>query len=91
MFQKSLVTLKGVFADIDPGFDCDKEWMGIAVGSYLGDLVRPRTYFEIYREIWALGRFSAVRILQMHLLIAKLLGRLAGAGLKVPLRIAGVA
>jgi ubiquinone biosynthesis protein len=91
MFQKSLVTLKGVFADIDPGFDCDKEWMGIAVGSYLGDLGRPRTYFEIYREIWALGRFSAVHILHMHLLIAKLLGRLAGAGLKVPLRIAGVA
>jgi ubiquinone biosynthesis protein len=90
MFQKSLVTLKGVFADIDPGFDCDKEWMGIAVGSYLGDLGRPRTYFEIYREIWALGRFSALRILQMHLLVAKLIGRVAGAGLKVPLRIAGV-
>jgi hypothetical protein len=90
MFQKSLVTLKGVIADIDPGFDCDKEWMGIAVASYFGDLLRLRTYFEIYQEIWALRCFSLSQILRLHRLIAKLFGRLAAAGLKAPFKIAGI-
>ena len=91
MFQKSLVTLKGVIADIDPDFDYDEEWIGITIGSYLGDLRRPRYYFEIYKEIWALRRYSVGRILQMHRLVTRLLRRLGIAGLKFPLRILGVA
>ena len=91
MFQKSLVTLKGVIADIDPEFNFDKQWLGIAVASYLGDLRRPRYYFEVYKEIWALRRHSVGRILQMHRLVTKLLKRLGIAGLKLPFKILGAA
>jgi len=91
MFQKSLVTLKGVIADTDPEFNFDEQWLGIAAASYLGDLRRPRYYFEVYKEIWALRRHSVGRILQMHRLVTKLLKRLGIAGLKLPFKILGAA
>jgi ubiquinone biosynthesis protein len=75
VFQKSLVTLKGVIADVDPTFDTDEQWMRIIVGSYLGDFCRPSYYFKLYKEIWVLRRYSFVRLLQMHRLIIQLLDK----------------
>jgi ubiquinone biosynthesis protein len=84
MFQKALVTLKGVLADIDPAFNYDEQWIGIALGSYLGDLCRPRYYFRVYREIWALRRYGIGRIFRLHRLIIGLLWRLSCIGLPRP-------
>jgi len=75
MFQKSLVTLKGVIADVDPTFDTDEQWMRIIAGSYLNDLFRPSYYLKLYKEIWAFRRYSFVRLLQMHRLIIQLLDK----------------
>lgn len=85
MYQKALVTLKGVIADIDPGFDTDDQLVWITLGSYLRDLCQPRYYIQLYKEIWALGRYSAGRVLALQRLMLKLTMRMGMAGLRTPL------
>jgi hypothetical protein len=57
--------------------------MRIAIGSYLSDLCRPRYYFEIYKEIWALRRYSVGQILHLHRLVFKLLSSVGDVGLNI--------
>ena len=84
MFQKSLVTLKGVIHDIDPVFEFDSQWIQLALASYADDLIRPGYYYDLFKEIWHLGRYSLGRVLSVQRILFRILGRMGAAGLKLP-------
>lgn len=71
MFEKAMITLKGVFADIDPEF-YDGSLIWTALGIQLRDLCRPGYYWELYRELWTVGRYGAVGLFKFQRLLIKL-------------------
>jgi len=59
IFEKSLVTLKGVLADIDSGFSRDEYIVWKAVFQLASDFVHLRIQKMIISELWGLSCFSA--------------------------------
>ncbi|MCG8634789.1 MAG: AarF/ABC1/UbiB kinase family protein [Desulfobacterales bacterium] len=58
VFEKSLVTLKGVLADIDPEFSRDEYVVWNAVLQLAGDFAHMRIQKMIISELWGLYRHS---------------------------------
>jgi ubiquinone biosynthesis protein len=72
MYQKALVTLKGVMADIDPNFDRDDYIVWSAMCCFWNDLFKFNFHRLILTETWKLSRFSIGRFLDIQKLILKL-------------------
>ena len=58
MFEKSLITLKGIMAHIDPSFKRDDYLIWEALIGYYQDLSRPRFYAAFLKELWLFYRSS---------------------------------
>jgi ubiquinone biosynthesis protein len=58
VFEKALVTLKGVLADVDPDFDRDAFIVFAAVRRLVADLASFRIQSLILKELWALYKHS---------------------------------
>ena len=58
VFEKGLVTLKGVLADIDPTFDRDEYVVMAAVGQFVSDIMHFKLQSVIFKEVWALYKYS---------------------------------
>ena len=58
MYEKALVTLKGVLADIDPTFRRDDYMIRAAMTTFLDDVVRLRLLKLIIKDAWTLYRHS---------------------------------
>ena len=58
MYEKALVTLKGVLADVDPTFNRDDYMIRAAMTTFLDDVVRLRLLKLIIRDAWSLYRHS---------------------------------
>ena len=58
VFEKGLVTLKGVLADIDPTFDRDEYVVMAAVGQFVSDIMHFKLQSVILKEVWALYKYS---------------------------------
>ncbi|MBF0233309.1 MAG: hypothetical protein HQK65_09765, partial [Desulfamplus sp.] len=58
VFEKGLVTLKGVLADIDPSFDRDEYVVWAAAGQLAGDVAHFRLQSMLLKEIWSLYKYS---------------------------------
>lgn len=58
MYEKALVTLKGVLADVDPTFNRDDYMIWAAMTTFLDDVVRLRLLKLIIKDAWTLYRHS---------------------------------
>lgn len=58
VFEKGLVTLKGVLADIDPSFDRDEYVIWSAATQLASDFAHFRIQSMIVRELWSLYKYS---------------------------------
>jgi ubiquinone biosynthesis protein len=85
MFQKAMITLEGVLADIDPTFD-DDQLIWVALGSQMRNLGQPRYYWGFYKECLTLGIYSTTKLLKLHWLITKLAIEMGLTTLGTPLR-----
>jgi ubiquinone biosynthesis protein len=84
MFQKAMVTLKGVLADIDPGFNRDDHLISAAVVGFINDFVRFRPQRLLIHEIWQLYPFNLGRALEMQRILTKFFWHLGAAWLEPP-------
>ncbi len=84
MFQKAMITLKGVITDIDPGFN-DDQLLWLALGSQMRDLCRPRYHWKVYNELMALGRYSTLQLMQFQWMLFNVSVELGLAGLYLTL------
>ena len=66
MFEKALVTLKGVVADIDPTFNRDEYLIWAALATLIGDFLQLRFHKLIVEEIWDLYRHSIARLIEIQ-------------------------
>lgn len=58
MYEKALVTLKGVLADVDPTFNRDDYMIWAAMTTFLDDVVRLRLLKLLIKDAWFLYRHS---------------------------------
>ena len=58
MYEKALITLKGVLADVDPTFKRDDYMIRAAMTTFLDDVVRLRLLKLIIKDAWSLYRHS---------------------------------
>ena len=58
MYEKALVTLKGVLADVDPTFNRDDYMLWAATTTFLDDVIRLRLLKLIIKDAWSLYRHS---------------------------------
>lgn len=58
MYEKALVTLKGVLADVDLTFNRDDYMIWAAMTTFLDDVVRLRLLKLIIKDAWSLYRHS---------------------------------
>jgi len=72
MFEKALVTLKGVQTDIDPTFNRDDYLVWAAMGRFFTDLFRLRLHRLIIEEIWTLYRYRPSKLMDVQKLIFKM-------------------
>ena len=72
MFEKALVTLKGVQADIDPTFDRDDYIFWAALRTFWTDVFKLRLHRFILEEIWSLYRFSLSQFMDLQKLVFKI-------------------
>jgi len=66
MYEKALVTLKGVLADIDPTFNRDDYMAWAAITTFLDDVIRLRLLKLVMSEIWTLYRHSLSLLLDFQ-------------------------
>lgn len=66
VFEKSLVTLKGVLADIDPDFSRDEYIVFSAVVQLTNDFAHLRIQRMILSEIWNLYKYSLLTLLKVQ-------------------------
>jgi len=69
MFEKALLTLKGVLADIDPTFDRDAHMVRGAVMLFVNDLIRLRILALFLKEAWRLYRHSLALLIDLQKVI----------------------
>ena len=69
MYEKALVTLKGVLADIDPTFNRDDYMAWAAITTFLDDVIRLRLLKLVMKEIWTLYRHSLSLFLNIQRII----------------------
>ncbi len=84
MFQKAMVTLKGVLADIDPSFNRDDHLISAAIVGFINDFVRFRPQKLLVREIWQLYPFNFGRAMEVQQILIKFCWHLGAAWLEPP-------
>jgi hypothetical protein len=84
MFQKAMVTLKGVLADIDPSFNRDDHLISAAVVGFINDFARFRLQKLLVREIWQLYPFNLGRAMEVQRILIKFCLHLGAAWLEPP-------
>ena len=70
MYEKALVTLKGVLADVDPTFKRDEYMIRAAMTTFLDDVVRLRLLKLIIKDAWTLYRHSLSIMFDIQKVIA---------------------
>lgn len=73
MFEKALITLKGVLSDVDPTFNRADYVLRSAVLTFVSDLVRLRLLRLMLEEIWSLYRYSFFLLLDIQRVLVKFL------------------
>ena len=58
MYEKALVTLKGVLADIDPDFSRDDYLVRSAFTTFMNDMIHLRLVKMVMKDIWSIYRHS---------------------------------
>ena len=58
MYEKALITLKGVLADIDPEFSRDDYLVRSAITTFMNDMIHLRLVKMVMEDIWSLYRHS---------------------------------
>ena len=66
MYEKAMVTLRGVLSDVDPTFNRDAYMIRAAVTSLLDDAVRLRLLKLFIKEAWSLYRHSLAIFLDLQ-------------------------
>jgi ubiquinone biosynthesis protein len=66
MYEKALITLKGVLTDIDPTFNRDNYMVWAVVTTFLDDMIRLRLLKMVMKETWALYRNSLSLLLDIQ-------------------------
>jgi hypothetical protein len=84
MYEKALVTLKGVLADIDPTFKRDDYMAWAAITTFLDDVIRLRLLKLVMKDIWALYRHSLCLLLDIQKFIFRFVRDIAVLGKKLP-------
>ena len=84
MYEKAMVTLRGVLSDVDPTFNRDAYMIWAAVTSLVDDAVRFRLMKLFMKEAWTLYRHSLVLFLDMQKVVFWFLEDLARVSLKIP-------
>jgi ubiquinone biosynthesis protein len=84
MYEKALVTLKGVLADIDPTFNRDDYMAWAAITTFLDDVIRLRFLKLVMKDIWALYRHSLFLLLDIQKFILGFVRDVAVWGRKRP-------
>jgi len=85
MYEKAMVTLKGVLADIDPTFERDDYIFWAAMRCFWDDLFKLRFHQLILVEIWKLYRSSLCRLLDVQKLIFKVAWEFGRSRFKLPI------
>jgi len=85
MYEKAMVTLKGVLADIDPTFERDDYIVWAAMRCFWDDLFKLRFHQLILREIWKLYRFSLCRFLDIQKLVFKVAWEFSHSRFNLPI------
>ncbi len=84
LYEKALVTLKGVLADIDPTFNRDDYMVWAAITTFLDDVIRLRLLKLVMKDIWALYRHSLFLFLDIQKIIFGFVMDVAVLGKKLP-------
>jgi len=84
LYEKALVTLKGVLADIDPTFNRDDYMVWAAIATFLDDVIRLRLLKLVMKDIWALYRHSLFLFLDIQKIIFGFVMDVAVLGKKLP-------
>jgi len=84
MYEKAMVTLRGVLSDVDPTFNRDAYMTWAAITSLLDDAVRFRLLKLFMKEAWSLYRHSLVLLFDMQKVVFWFLADLARVSLKIP-------
>jgi ubiquinone biosynthesis protein len=84
MYEKAMVTLRGVLSDVDPTFNRDAYMTWAAVTSLLDDAVRFRLFRLFMKEAWSLYRHSLAVFYDLQKVVFWFLGDLARVSLKIP-------
>jgi len=79
MFEKTLIALKGVMADIDPGFDRNDYIVWGALKKFYKDLFGLQNHLALIKEIFLLYRFSFRKLIEIQKLFFKM-GKEFGVG-----------
>ncbi len=84
MYEKAMVTLRGVLSDVDPTFNRDAYMTWAAVTSLVDDAIRFRLLKLFLKEAWSLYHHSLVLFLDMQKVVFWFLKDLARVSLKSP-------
>jgi ubiquinone biosynthesis protein len=84
MYEKAMVTLRGVLSDVDPTFNRDAYMTWAAITSLVDDAVRFRLMKLFMKEAWSLYRHSLVLFFDMQKVVLWFLADLARVSLKIP-------
>jgi ubiquinone biosynthesis protein len=84
LYEKALVTLKGVLADIDPTFNRDHYMAWAAITTFLDDVIRLRLLKLVMKDIWTLYRHSLFLFLDIQKIIFGFVRDVAVLGKKLP-------
>lgn len=84
MYEKAMVTLRGVLSDVDPTFNRDAYMTWAAITSLVDDAIRFRLLKLFMKEAWSLYRHSLVVFFDMQKVVFWFLADLARVSLKIP-------
>ena len=84
MYEKALLTLKGVLSDVDPSFNRDAYMVRASMGLLVNDAIRFRLFKLFIKEAWRLYRHSLNLFLDMQKVLLWFTLDLARVSRKVP-------
>ncbi|MCJ7809693.1 MAG: hypothetical protein MUP26_05445, partial [Desulfobulbaceae bacterium] len=88
MYEKALVTLKGVLADIDPEFSRDDYLVRSAITTFMNDMIHLRLVKMVMKDIWSIYRHSFNLLMDVQKVIYRFFRDIAlmrGKPPKIPL------
>jgi ubiquinone biosynthesis protein len=91
LYEKALVTLKGVLHDVDPSFKRGDYLLGAAVAAYFNDMLRLRLAKILLADGYALYRNQLTRYLQFQKIFWTMAISLSRTTIQLPLHLLGMA